>query len=80
MSLGMGILFGSLSAAGAYQVSQDPGKFHMLMGEYLSYYHCHSEEKSSPCKPVGKQFMLRSPVIIIFLEALCHFIYIYLQI
>jgi len=32
MSLGMGLLFGSLSAAGAYQVTQDPGKFHMLMG------------------------------------------------
>ena len=38
VSLGMGLLFGGLSAVGAYQVSQDPARFHMLMGRYFRAY------------------------------------------
>ncbi len=33
ISLGMGLLFGSLSAVGAYQMSNNPNNFHLLLGE-----------------------------------------------
>ena len=32
VSLGMGLLFGSLSAAGAYQTSQNPQNYGLLLG------------------------------------------------
>ena len=35
ISLGMGLLFGSLSAVGAYQMSKNPNNFHLLLGTFI---------------------------------------------